>query len=73
MNLYRGFTLLIVDDHAHNLFTLRSLIETHMDVAVLEADRHRHHPQPRRHRPHHPRRPDAGDGWLPDRLAAQAA
>jgi PAS domain S-box-containing protein len=38
MNHYRGFTLLIVDDHAHNLFTLRSLIERHMDVAVLEAD-----------------------------------
>jgi len=38
MNPYRGFTLLIVDDHAHNLFTLRSLIEQHMDVAVLEAD-----------------------------------
>lgn len=38
MNRYRGFTLLIVDDHAHNLFTLRSLIEKHMDVAVLEAD-----------------------------------
>jgi PAS domain S-box-containing protein len=38
MNRYRGFTLLIVDDHAHNLFTLRSLIERHMDVTVLEAD-----------------------------------
>ena len=38
MNRYHGFTLLIVDDHAHNLFTLRSLIERHMDVAVLEAN-----------------------------------
>ncbi|HSQ06331.1 MAG TPA: response regulator [Chromatiaceae bacterium] len=38
MNRYRGFTLLIVDDHAHNLFTLRSLVERHMDVMVLEAD-----------------------------------
>lgn len=38
MNRYQGFTLLIVDDHAHNLFTLRSLIERHMDVAVLEAN-----------------------------------
>ena len=37
MNRYSGFTLLIVDDHAHNLFTLRTLIEKHMDVAVLEA------------------------------------
>jgi PAS domain S-box-containing protein len=37
MNRYSGFKLLIVDDHAHNLFTLRTLIETHMDVAILEA------------------------------------
>jgi PAS domain S-box-containing protein len=37
MNRYFGFTLLIVDDHAHNLFTLRTLIEKHMEVAVLEA------------------------------------
>jgi PAS domain S-box-containing protein len=37
MNRYAGFKLLIVDDHAHNLFTLRTLIEAHMDVAVLEA------------------------------------
>ena len=37
MNRYSGFTLLIVDDHAHNLFTLRTLIEKHMEVAILEA------------------------------------
>jgi len=37
MNRYSGFKLLIVDDHAHNLFTLRTLIETHMDVNILEA------------------------------------
>lgn len=38
MTRYAGFKLLIVDDHAHNLFTLRTLIETHMDVSVLEAN-----------------------------------
>ncbi|QIK37869.1 response regulator [Caldichromatium japonicum] len=33
-----GFTILIVDDHAHNLFTLRTLIERHLqEVRVLEA------------------------------------
>ncbi len=37
MNRYPGFKLLIVDDHAHNLFTLRTLIQTHMDASVLEA------------------------------------
>jgi PAS domain S-box-containing protein len=37
MNRYSGFKLLIVDDHAHNLFTLRTLIQAHMDVAILEA------------------------------------
>ncbi|AGA88969.1 PAS domain S-box [Thioflavicoccus mobilis 8321] len=37
MSRYSGFKLLIVDDHAHNLFTLRTLIQTHMDVAILEA------------------------------------
>jgi PAS domain S-box-containing protein len=37
MNRYSGFKLLIVDDHAHNLFTLRTLIETHTEVAILEA------------------------------------
>jgi PAS domain S-box-containing protein len=37
MTRYAGFKLLIVDDHAHNLFTLRTLIESEMDVGVLEA------------------------------------
>ena len=37
MNRYAGFKLLIVDDHEHNLFTLRTLIRQHMDVEVLEA------------------------------------
>jgi len=37
MNRYSGFTLLIVDDHEHNLFTLRSLVRQHMDVEILEA------------------------------------
>jgi PAS domain S-box-containing protein len=37
MTRYVGFKLLIVDDHAHNLFTLRTLIESEMDVEVLEA------------------------------------
>lgn len=37
MNRYAGFKLLIVDDHAANLFTLRTLIATHMDATVLEA------------------------------------
>ncbi len=37
MNRYAGFKLLIVDDHAHNLFTLRTLIEAHMDAEVFEA------------------------------------
>ncbi|MCB1759858.1 MAG: response regulator [Gammaproteobacteria bacterium] len=37
MNRYSGFKLLIVDDHEHNLFTLRSLIREHMDVEILEA------------------------------------
>lgn len=32
-----GFKLLIVDDHAHNLFTLRKLIGKHLDATVLEA------------------------------------
>ena len=32
-----GFKLLIVDDHAHNLYTLRKLIETHLDAHVIEA------------------------------------
>lgn len=37
MTRYAGFKVLIVDDHAHNLFTLRTLIESEMDVHVLEA------------------------------------
>ena len=37
MNRYSGFKLLIVDDHAHNLFTLRALIEQRMEVAIFEA------------------------------------
>jgi PAS domain S-box-containing protein len=37
MKRYAGFKLLIVDDHAHNLFTLRTLIERYMDVEILEA------------------------------------
>ncbi len=34
---YSGFKLLIVDDHAHNLFTLRTLVRQHLDVEILEA------------------------------------
>ena len=37
MKRYAGFKLLIVDDHEHNLYTLRTLIQRHMDVVVLEA------------------------------------
>lgn len=37
MNQYKGFKVLIVDDNANNLFSLRTLIESHMDVEVLEA------------------------------------
>jgi len=37
MNRYVGFKVLAVDDNAHNLFTLRSLISKHMDVELLEA------------------------------------
>jgi PAS domain S-box-containing protein len=37
MKRYRDFRLLAVDDNPSNLFTLRSLIEQHMDVEVLEA------------------------------------
>ena len=35
---YAGFRVLIVDDNANNLYTLRSLINRYMDVEVLEAD-----------------------------------
>ena len=38
MKRYAGFRVLIVDDHPNNLYTLRSLINKHMDVEVLEAD-----------------------------------
>lgn len=38
MKRYKGFKLLIVDDNPNNLFSLRSLIETHTDVEVIEAD-----------------------------------
>nr|VFJ57722.1 MAG: PAS domain S-box-containing protein [Candidatus Kentron sp. FW]VFJ67402.1 MAG: PAS domain S-box-containing protein [Candidatus Kentron sp. FW] len=34
---YSGFRLLIVDDNRNNLFTLRTLIQKHMDVEILEA------------------------------------
>ena len=35
---YAGFRVLIVDDNENNLYALRSLINKHMDVEVLEAD-----------------------------------
>nr|VFK57894.1 MAG: PAS domain S-box-containing protein [Candidatus Kentron sp. TUN] len=34
---YSDFRLLIVDDNRNNLFTLRTLIQKHMDVEILEA------------------------------------
>lgn len=37
MKRYQGFTLLAVDDHEHNLFTLRTLLRKHMDIRILEA------------------------------------
>jgi PAS domain S-box-containing protein len=37
MNRYSGFKILIVDDNPHNLFTLRALIESHLEVTILEA------------------------------------
>jgi PAS domain S-box-containing protein len=37
MKRYSGFKLLIVDDHEHNLFTLRTLLQQHMDVEIREA------------------------------------
>lgn len=37
MKRYSGFKLLIVDDNKHNLFTLRTLIESYMDVHIFEA------------------------------------
>jgi PAS domain S-box-containing protein len=38
MTRYTNFKLLIVDDNPDNLFTLRALIEQHMNAAVLEAN-----------------------------------
>jgi CheY-like chemotaxis protein len=38
MKRYAGFRVLIVDDNENNLYTLKSLINKHMDVEVLEAD-----------------------------------
>ncbi len=37
MKRYTGFKLLIVDDHEHNLLTLRSLLRKYMDVEIREA------------------------------------
>lgn len=37
MKRYSGFKLLAVDDNEHNLFTLRALLQQHMDVDILEA------------------------------------
>ncbi len=37
MSVAPGYKVLIVDDHAHNLYTLRTLIEKHLDAEVLEA------------------------------------
>ncbi|MBT8440426.1 MAG: response regulator [Gammaproteobacteria bacterium] len=34
---YTGFKLLIVDDNQNNLFTLRTLLERHMDIEIDEA------------------------------------
>ena len=37
MKRYSGFKLLAVDDNEHNMFTLRALVQQHMDVEILEA------------------------------------
>ncbi len=37
MTRYAGFRVLIVDDNENNLYTLRALINKHMDVEVLQA------------------------------------
>jgi PAS domain S-box-containing protein len=37
MTRYAGFRVLIVDDNENNLYSLRALINKHMDVEVLEA------------------------------------
>ena len=34
---YKGFKLLIVDDNQNNLFTLRTLLEKHMDIEIFDA------------------------------------
>lgn len=38
MKRYSGFKLLAVDDNQHNLYTLRQLIQRHMEVEILEAN-----------------------------------
>jgi PAS domain S-box-containing protein len=37
MTVASGYKVLIVDDNAHNLYSLRTLIEKHLDATVLEA------------------------------------
>ncbi|TVQ89829.1 MAG: response regulator [Chromatiaceae bacterium] len=37
MTVPTGYKLLIVDDHAHNLYSLRTLIQKQIDATVLEA------------------------------------
>ncbi|MEI6413004.1 MAG: response regulator [Pseudomonadota bacterium] len=37
MKKYPNFKLLIVDDHVHNLYSLRTLIHRYLEVTVLEA------------------------------------
>ncbi len=34
---YSGFKVLIVDDNQNNLFTLRTLLEQHMDIEIHES------------------------------------
>lgn len=39
MNMqFKHLRLLIVDDNRNNLFTLRALLEDHLDIEILEAD-----------------------------------
>jgi PAS domain S-box-containing protein len=38
MTRYAGFRVLIVDDNENNLYSLRALINKHMDVEVLKAE-----------------------------------
>ncbi|MCP4697083.1 MAG: response regulator [Gammaproteobacteria bacterium] len=35
---FKKFTVLIVDDNKHNLFTLRTLLNEHIDMQILEAE-----------------------------------